>query len=474
MLVLCPLVLGELVLRLLVPTPPVRGEDPYVSFASQRPLFVLDDTGTRFETAPERLVAFRPQSFAATKSKETLRVFCLGGSTVQGRPYSVETSFTTWLALNLQAARPDIDWEIVNCGGISYASYRLVPVMREVLGREPDLVILYAGHNEFLEDRTYQTPKKTPRSLTWLHRTMLHLRSYALADRWLARRRTQRTSRTVLPADVRTRLDLSEGLQSYHRNPTWRQGIIEHFGDNLETMIRLAHRAGVPVILANPVSNLKDCPPFKSEFKADLSPAQRQRVAELWEQARRLDWSRVHDKIELFEQALAIDDRHAGLLFGTGTCYRQIGRSAEARKWLVRAKEEDICPLRILEPMHEIILEMAARHRLPLVDIRAMIETRTEDGIPGNEWLLDHVHPTISAHQLIADALYQAMVEMGHVQTPDHWEAARDELRRRHLASLNEAYYARGLARLRRLQEWSRGRIPDPPREPADPPAETP
>lgn len=473
-LVLCPLVLGELVLRLFVPAPPVRGEDPYVSFTGQRPLFVLDGTGTRFGAAPERLTAFRPQSFAATKSAETFRVFCLGGSTVQGRPYSVETSFTTWLTLNLQAARPDIDWEIVNCGGISYASYRLVPVMREVLGHEPDLMILYTGHNEFLEDRTYQTQKKTPRTLIRLHRTMLHLRSYALADRWLARRRTQRTSRTVLSSDVRTKLDLRKGLQSYHRDPTWRQGIIEHFGDNLETMIRLARRAGVPVILVNPVSNLKDCPPFKSEFGKDLSAAQRRRATDLWEQARQLDWSRVHDKLGLLEQAVAIDDRHAGLLFGLGRCYRHIGRPTEARKWFVRAKDEDICPLRIIEPMHEIILETAARHRLPLVDIRAMIEKHTEGGIPGDEWLLDHVHPTISGHQLIADALYQAMAEMDLVHTPDRWGETRDELRQRHLASLNEAYYARGLARLRRLQEWSRGRIPDLPSEPADPPADKP
>lgn len=457
--VLAPLVLAELVLRLCVAAPALRLDDPYVSFSSQRPLFVLDPTKTRFKTTPERLIAFRSQSFAAWKSPGTFRIFCLGGSTVQGRPYSVETSFPTWLKLNLQAARPETDWELVNGGGISYASYRLRPIMQELLAYEPDLFVLYTGHNEFLEDRTYRNPKSVPRVLIRLHRTLLEMRSYALADRWLAQHRRQKASQTVLPPEVQTKLDLSEGLASYHRDPVWRRNGIEHFAHNLETMVRMAHSAGVPVILINPVSNLKDCPPFKSEFRKDLSEQDKQQAIDLWERAGRLDWTDVHDKIPLAEQAVAVDDQHAWLLFLLGTCYRHMGRSAEAKEWFVRAKDEDICPLRILEPMHEVILQIARQHRVPLVDVKAMIEERTDDGIPGNEWLLDHVHPSISGHQLIADALCQTMVEMNLVSMPEHWQAARDQLWHEHLRSLNEAYYAQGAARLKRLQDWSRGRI---------------
>ena len=160
--VLSPLVLGELLLRLCVPRRPARPDDPYVTFRRQEPLFILDGTATRYETATDRLTAFRPQSFAAEKSARTVRVFCLGGSTVQGRPYSVETSFTTWLRLNLEAAQPATDWEVINVGGISYASYRLVPILRELLTHQPDLFIVYTGHNEFLEDRTYRDVKDMP------------------------------------------------------------------------------------------------------------------------------------------------------------------------------------------------------------------------------------------------------------------------------------------------------------------------
>ncbi len=471
--VLSPLVLGELVLRLCVPAPPVGLDDPYVSFSSLRPLFVLDSTGRRFEIAENRLTYFCPQSFAAAKSPETFRVFCLGGSTVQGRPYAVETSFTTWLELNLRAARPGADWEVVNCGGISYATYRLVPIMRELLGHEPDLFIIYTGHNEFLEDRTYRRLKRTPRALIRLHEVMLNLRSYSLAHQFLSRRRARRTdagrsSRTVLPTEVQARLDFHDGLASYRRDQAWRQGTIEHFGHNLETMVRMSRDAGVPVILVNPVSNLKDCPPFKSQSRTDLSERQMQRVLELRERAGKLDWADAYGKVRLLKQAAAIDDRYAELLYLIGKCYEHIGRSTEAKKWFTLAKEEDVCPLRILEPMHEAILDVAKRHRVPLVDVKALIEQRTEDQIPGDEWLLDHVHPSIACHQLIADELYQTMEDMGLVLTDRGWRARRDDLRQRHLSSLNEAYYARGIARLKWLHEWSRGPMPKGPARPSD------
>ena len=469
--VLSPLVLGELVLRLCVPRPAVGLDDPYVSFSGLRPLFVPDSTGTCFETAKNRLTYFCPQSFAAAKGPETFRVFCIGGSTVQGRPYSVETSFTTWLKLNLRAARPRADCEVVNCGGVSYATYRLVPIMREMLGYQPDLFIIYTGHNEFLEDRTYRRLKRTPRALIRLHEVMLNLRSYSLAHEFLSRRRAQPTdaggsSKAVLPTEVQAKLDVRDGLESYHRDQAWREGTIEHFGHNLETMVRMSRAAAVPVILVNPVSNLKDCPPFKSQFRTDLSERQMERVVELWERARKLDWADAYGKVRLLEQAAALDNRHAGLLYLIGKCYERIGRSTEAKNWFVLAKEEDVCPLRILEPMHDAILDVAARYRVPLVDVNVLIEERTEDGVPGDEWQLDHVHPSIAGHQLIADSLYKTMEDMKLVCTPQGWRATRDELWRRHLSSLNEAYYARGVARLKWLQEWSRGLIHDQPPRP--------
>ncbi len=95
-----PLLIIELGLRWVGPDPGPVLKDPLVSFGDLSPLFVLNESGTAFETAVERHFYFCPQSFSAVKDDDTFRIFCVGGSTVQGRPYSVETSFSAWLKLN--------------------------------------------------------------------------------------------------------------------------------------------------------------------------------------------------------------------------------------------------------------------------------------------------------------------------------------------------------------------------------------
>ena len=59
-------------------------EDPFVGFSAVHPLFVLDDTGERYEVPKSRLKFFAPESFPAKKSLDTFRIFCLGGSVLEG------------------------------------------------------------------------------------------------------------------------------------------------------------------------------------------------------------------------------------------------------------------------------------------------------------------------------------------------------------------------------------------------------
>ncbi|MBN2325961.1 MAG: tetratricopeptide repeat protein [Candidatus Omnitrophica bacterium] len=383
---------------------------------------------------------------------------------MQGRPYSVETAFPAWLQLNLQAAQPQRRFEVINCGGVSYASYRLIPILEELLHYSPDLFILYTGHNEFLEDRTYSAIKQTPRFLTRIHHRMMDLRTYSWLHRSISSLRAanvESASKTMLPTEVHAKLDLHDGLDAYHRDDAWSQDIMNHFQQNLEVMISIAEEAGVPVILMNPAFNLKDCPPIKSELDPNLSDEKKKRFQTYWDQAVQIEWSASEEKLRWLKKAQEIDPQHAGVLYLMGKCFETMGRLAEAKKWLSRAKEADVCPLRILAPMLESIQRIAALHQIKLVDIKKLIEDNTDGGIPGNEWLMDHVHPTIKGHQLIADALYGAIQEMGLISTPSEWRQNRFQFWRNHLSSLSEAYYEKGAMRLNRLQKWSRGRIPD-------------
>ena len=144
-------VLFELVCRLAGWGADSTANDAFSEFASVRPLFVRDADDARFVVAENRRGFFAEDSFPVEKTQK--RVFVLGGSTVQGRPFSIPTSFATFLEIGLNHTDPDHDWKVINCGGISYASYRLLPIMEECMQYEPDLFIVCTGHNEFLESR---------------------------------------------------------------------------------------------------------------------------------------------------------------------------------------------------------------------------------------------------------------------------------------------------------------------------------
>lgn len=459
---LLPLVVVEIVCRLGGWGLPERYDDPFVGFSAVRPLFVSTADGSRYEIAPNRLTHFMPDGFANSKPAGEFRVFVLGGSTVQGRPWSIETSFTSWLELSLQAADPSHPWRVVNCGGVSYATYRLVPILEEVLAYEPDLIIFCEGHNEFLEDRTYGEIKHASPWFTRMHETAARLRTYNLLRVAIRGRATSTETEqpaTTLPAEADARLDYARGTDAYHYDPAWQHDCIEHFAFNLRRAVAVCRSRGVPLMLINPPSNL-DWPPFKAEPRDDLSPDEKAAVARLRDEARKHYGDNLHEAVRMLEQAVAIDDRDAGLWYDLGKCRMQIGDDAAARAALVRAKDADVCPLRILSPMNAIVLRTAAETGTPLVDADALFTDRSPGRINGAKWFVDHVHPTIEGHQLLADALADELVREGFVRPQADWAAERQRRYDERLRSLPNSYFPEGAKRLRMEQGWAHGLSP--------------
>ncbi len=437
--------------------------DPYVGFSSVRPLFTLNDDASQYEISPSRYPLFQPDKFLTKKPANGFRIFCLGGSTVQGRPYSIETSFTNWLKINLQAAAPERHWEVVNCGGVSYASYRLVPILQEVLSYEPDLIVLYTGHNEFLEDRAYQAIKQRPAWLRAMHEWLSYLKTYQFFRSCFVDKLSEVSmtddSRTTLPVDVEAELDFRHGLAFYHRDDAWRENVISHFDFNLNRMIRLARLADVPVILVNPVSNLSGTVPFKSEHGSEVPLDVRQQIEALGTPGA-VSFSSAQQEASRLSELLGQDPVYAALHFRLGQCQLALGQSQDALKSFVRAKELDVCPLRILEPMHAIILRASRQWGVPLVDVQAYFAKTATDGIPGNDLLVDHVHPTIRSHQEIAELLVKKMEEFSWLQVSNsQWVAQRQQDYLDQLEALDFMYFKRGEDRLRGLQRWSRGEV---------------
>ena len=452
------LVAVELLLRLAGVDRYVAPAAPLVGFSDIQPLFELDAAGDRFVIPETRRAFFQPDSFAANKSVDEFRVFCLGGSTVQGRPYSIETSFTTWLELNLRAAEPQRSWEVVNCGGVSYASYRLVPILQEVIQYQPDFVVVYTGHNEFLEQRSYASLRRQPRWFRAFSDRVLQLRIASLLRTCLPAPKPT-NDKVDLPAEVDALLDYQGGLAKYHRDERWRSGVVYEYEQNLRRMIEIADEAGVPLVFVNPVSNVRDTPPFKVELPGNWTDLEKTEFEEAWASAKGTSWDDLSEKQAVVENVLELDVGHAEAWFLLAKVFDAQGDYEAARSAYLKAKDADVCPLRMLETMHADLQRVAQDTNTDLLDARSMFEREDKVGVPGDDQLIDHVHPRIEGHQAIGQLVFDYMLEKQWVANSAGWEQRRQELYRANYASLPPNYFPESVERLRGLKLWAAGRV---------------
>ncbi len=431
-------------------------EDPYVGFTSHIPLYVeKPGTDGEMETAPNKLTFFNRQHFSRHKPPGTYRIFCVGGSTTFGRPYDDGTSYCGWLREFLRTADGSRSWEVINAGGISYASYRVALLMEELMQYEPDLVIVYTGHNEFLERRTYASVIGTPAAVRGLGAVLSGTRTFSAVHRLVHARSAPKS--TDLPGEVDTILDQSVGLDGFKRDEKLRQQVLDHYRYNLERMVDIARSGSADMILVSPASNLRDCAPFKSQHRALLKEAELQQWQTLFDRARAaFDKGEFAPALAALDEAARIDDRYAELHYLRGRTLDRLGRYEEAKGALKRARDEDVCPLRALTPMRTIVDDVAAKREVPLVDFLAIVEDRSAQNIPGENLFLDHVHPTIEGHRILALAVVDELIAEGVVTPAADWnEQAISRVVERVEGRVDTEAHGRALSNLAQVLSWA-------------------
>ena len=398
---------------------PLATHDPFVGFAANVPLFVEDpassDVGV-LVTSLNKLDYFNAQRFHRQKPNGAYRVFCLGGSTTYGRPYNDATSFCGWLRELLPAAAPATQWEVINAGGVSYASYRVAAVMEELTAYQPDLFVIYTGHNEFLEERTYGDLRSVSPVLLKISTALAHTRTYGLLQRLLDSSPRQEADRHQLPGEVDAILDRTVGPASYHRDDARHKDVLEHFTYNLKRMTALARSCGAKVLFVAPASNLKDCSPFKSQHSDGLSTRQLEQFRSHVQQGDSLAESEeLEGALREYQAAAVVDDRFAQLHFKWGKALFAARRLPEAAEAFRLAIDEDVCPLRASSEVTRTVHETAEQLDVPIVDFPQLLtnECLKKHGhnALGREFFLDHVHPTIETNRLLALAIVRELAQ---------------------------------------------------------------
>jgi lysophospholipase L1-like esterase len=431
------LVVTEIGLRLAGIGEGAPRRDPFAGFSSVVPLFepAVQPDGTHVYrlsgarvTPPKDVVTEPQRRFLAQKPEGTFRIFAIGGSSTAGVPYSTDEAFPAWLARRLEAELRDVDFEVVNAAMPGYATRRELVVVRELAQYQPDLLILYTGHNEFAERRFYaHLLDMDPRLFRlWERAVRTHL--YTACSRALS------ILRPAPPEATRLRIDDARDSQQMfavgfsrlqgQRTASGREVAYREilFRFNIEEMIRTMHGVGARTMILSLSQNFADWPPGSSSHRRGASAEQKAAWRAAVREGDRLARDDCARALEAYARALAIDDSYAFLQYRVARCERELGKYDAARERFRLASDLDQIPAGAPTRYNEILRDVARAEGALFVDIDAVLTRASAHGLVGNDFFADPIHPNIAAHREIAAAVAEALRDAGIPVPAARWK----------------------------------------------------
>ena len=348
---------------------------------------------TRFFTDPAHApsVSIETAYFAARKAPGTFRVFVQGESSAAGFPYGLGASLAGVLDRRLEFAFPEREIEAISTAMSAVNSYALLDFADEIIAQQPDVVLVYVGHNEYLgilgvgsSMRMASTPRTTRAFLA-----VRELRLFQLIS--LLYRKLASAPGTPSADGGDSLMARVAGERSIPLDSTLYRRGLEQFQSNLGELLEKYRRVGIPVFVGTLVSNERDQMPLAILSAAQSDSAGAAKTAYLAAQ----------------DAETAEDFKSAG----------------QGYAWA-----RDLDPLRFRAPsqFNAIVASTAAMHGAGFVDVHKAFVEASPHGLVGRTLLLEHVHPNLEGYLLLADAFYAALIDSELPGRPGV-RASRDE-----------------------------------------------
>jgi tetratricopeptide (TPR) repeat protein/lysophospholipase L1-like esterase len=319
-----------------------------------------------------------PQSnndaFDIVKRKNAFRVFVMGGSSAQGFPFSPNGNFARYIRDRLELLFPENYIEVINLGITATNSYTIRDLLPGVLEQNPDLILIYAGHNEYYgafgvgSTENFGNSRDLVNFLIWLNK----FKSVELL------KNMTNAIMSLLARD--TDMDFNQGGTLMARivkeqfipfNSELFTVGIEQFRGNLEDILQMTNQASVPVVIGTLVSNLKDQKPF----------------------------------ISIGTNA----NEFADSVYNRAKYKLKSGNYKIADSLFRKAKDLDALRFRAPENINQIIKSLALKYNCGLVDVDSIFNANSPDRIVGKNLIVDHLHPSLSGYLLMGKIYFEIM-----------------------------------------------------------------
>ena len=308
-------------------------------------------------TRVNKLVSFNFETFSRRKPANECRVFMIGGSNVNYLA-NLFPEYERRLTEELGGA---CQVNLINVGGLAYGSQRLLRIAFELMDYDPDLLLIYAGHNEFEE---LQQLELVETDNVPLQRVIYR----SAVARFFRDRAVTKDLDALQLARNQELLGNPQVDYMATAGKTFTQEEIDdrmrRYEDHLDRIISLYLERGVPVVIGTVATNYwePDLPWDKREIREEIDA--------LYAEGR-------------FEEGLALA--------------RQVLRESSRHQ----ASDAE----------NEIIMRLAAKHNLPLADVSGAIADAEPNGVPGETLLSDRCHVTEEGKVILMDNFAPLVVQ---------------------------------------------------------------
>jgi lysophospholipase L1-like esterase/tetratricopeptide (TPR) repeat protein len=313
--------------------------------------------------------------FYAEKPESTFRIFVLGGSSTQGFPYNPQASFPAHLKRRLALLYPDKYIEVINLGASAINSYTIGDILPAVLEQSADLILIYAGHNEYYGALGAGSAKSVNPGLANLILFLRDFRTVQLIENLISRVGSQaaNANKSLMQRMIGQSL-IAFGSDTYQRG-------IDQYRRNLSDILQAISKTEIPVLIGSLTSNIADQQPLNSEQKSKAGLS-------------------------------------ANEYFYKGKELLKAGKSGEAKSNLVLAKEYDGLRFRAPEAMNEVIAELSTTFEVPLVDINQNFNKKSPAKVTGANLMCDHLHPNREGYFLMSKIFTEAIIANNILPAP--------------------------------------------------------
>ena len=342
-----------------------------------------------------------PQAYSipAEKPPGTYRIFVLGESAAMGDP-DPAYAFSRYLEVMLREGYPSMKFEVVNTGSVAINSHVLLPIAQGLAKQRPDLFIIYSGNNEVVGPYGPGTALTSSGMSLPVIRGSIFVRSTRMGQ-LLTKVGTEKREWTGMEMFLDKQVRATSPLMKY---------AYANFERNLRDTVEAARRSGARVIVSTVATNLKDCAPFGSLHREDLSASDLQSWTALVQQGSELESARSYDEaVKAYQAASKIDNQYAELEFRIAHAKWMLGDYAGAKENFLRARDLDTLRFRADSRINDINRAVATSSSgAELVDAEKIFADAQEspNGIVGSELVYEHVHMTPLGNYLLARAMF--------------------------------------------------------------------